>query len=344
VSKNLDQVETFLLELAAGLEALGPAETEEVLAEVRSHLVEAIVEANGDEAKAVAEFGDADVLAERILEERHVLVSESRVPRASEGRRVTALVIDVVLWLFALGIFLSPVWWATGERHSINPGWLALACVYGAAVIAVTAWWWLGPWKRRGFVSAGMHVMGVQRVRIGDATRLVRARDIAGSRTWSVSRGIAALIVVVFLATLGYAWFQALLLQPRRDQETAIQVAVTQSSNAVQFVTTTYMQVMEGASTAEIQQSFSTDAGSAAANLVNRRATGQLDFYAIDRVQLPDFEWPVDFAEGIPSRSIAVVMVTESASNQSRRAQFEYRVDVGTQGPPIIESVQPWGY
>jgi hypothetical protein len=189
-----------------------------------------------------------------------------------------------------------------------------------------------------------MHVMGVQRVRIGDATRLVRARDIAGSSTWSVSRGIAALIVVVFLATLGYAWFQALLLQPRRDQETAIQVAVTQSSNAVQFVTTTYMQVMEGASTAEIQQSFSTDAGSAAANLVNRRATGQLDLYAIDRVQLPYFEWPVDFAEGIPSRSIAVVMVTESASNQSRRAQFEYRVDVGTQGPPIIESVQPWGY
>jgi uncharacterized membrane protein len=57
MTESLNASERYLQQLADGLEALGPAETSEVIAEIRSHLTEATVEANGDVAFALARFG-----------------------------------------------------------------------------------------------------------------------------------------------------------------------------------------------------------------------------------------------------------------------------------------------
>src|SRR5665647_92992 len=74
------QIDRYLKALERGLDALGPDETRDVIAEFRGLLADALVDAGGDESAALARLGSPDALAARILEERGIPTAGSRVP------------------------------------------------------------------------------------------------------------------------------------------------------------------------------------------------------------------------------------------------------------------------
>jgi hypothetical protein len=184
----MDRIERFLSELAEDLELLGPIEAKEVLAEVRSHLLDALIETGGDELAVLARFGPAGDLSERILEERGLLTAKPRVPDVSVWRRLVGVFTDLVMWYFAASLLSVPFVVAFNWKNPVHPAWLVLASVYLAAEIAGTGWWLLGPWFRCSSVTTGMRVVGVQPVGVSEQTRLVRVADIPGTRAWGVDR------------------------------------------------------------------------------------------------------------------------------------------------------------
>jgi len=100
--RTSSEVEAFLGQVGEALEALGPDESREVVAELRALLHEATTEAGGDASAALAGYGDPRTLAARILEERGVHAGPTRIASAPVGTRLAALAVDVVLWVAAL--------------------------------------------------------------------------------------------------------------------------------------------------------------------------------------------------------------------------------------------------
>jgi hypothetical protein len=325
VTRKLDETERFLLELADGLEALGPAGSREVLVEVRGHLAEAIAEHHGDEHAALVQFGPAEQLAMRVLEERGILGIQPRLPEARPWRKVTGILVDLLFWFFAVAILSAPFQYVVRERHTVHAGWIALASVYFVALVLGSGWWWFGPWLRNGYDTTGMHVMGIQQVGVGGQTRMVRTHDLPGARVWTASRVISAVVTVGFLAMLGWSLYGTLWVMPRDQRVGMTNDIVSSTSTAVSLVGSAYLSVLNDEPDATAY-SFGPDAQAAAAELVKRHANGALDSYAIVDVNLPDHEWPSPYWNGRPGRTTVVVRVTERGVGADAWAQYEFRV------------------
>jgi uncharacterized membrane protein len=325
VTRKLDETERFLLELADGLEALGPAGSREVLMEVRSHLAEAIAEQHGDERAALAQFGPADQLAKRILEERGILGIQPRLPEARSWRKILAILVDLLFWFFAVAILSVPFQYVVRERHTLHAGWIALASVYFAALVVGSGWWWLRPWLRSGYSTTGMHVMGIQQVGVGEQTRVVRTHDIPDTRVWTASRVISAVITVGFLVMLGWSLYGNLWTIPRDERLGMTNDIVSCASSAVSLVGSMYLGVLNHDPEATAY-AFGPDAQVAASEIVKRHADGVLDSYAINDVSLPDYEWPRPHWNGGPGKTAVVVRVTEQGAGTDAWAQYEFRV------------------
>ena len=231
MSEPLSASDRFLQQLADGLEVLGPTETSEVLAEVQSHLADAIAEAGGNESEALAQFGSPDLLAMRILEERGILRAGPAVPEARGSRRLAALVINVALWLLLLWLFSIPVV-GMGVFSSVPLAGAVLGWTVLAALAAATLWWWVKKRRERGYVTPGMHVMGLRRIRVGQTTRMVRERDIPGLARRNGARVAAVLgvlLAVLILAAMSYSVFS----HRAADRQAEVQTAVWDSATGV---------------------------------------------------------------------------------------------------------------
>jgi uncharacterized membrane protein len=319
--------ERYLERLAEGLEALGPEEIADVIAEVRAHLAEAVADAGGDEAAVLARFGSSDALTGRILEERGVLSADSGVPEAPVLSRLLALAADAALWLATLAImsvFLAvPI---ASYDHAGEPdlpivmlAWAALA-----AVVLGSAWWWVARWREPGHATMGMRLLGLRRIRLGSATRVVHQRDVPGSprlrRLWPLI--VTALAVLLLVPIVTSPAFDA-----RSQTQAKIREALGDSATAQNLVTELYRSVSGGAALDELDGMYAPSARAALADLVERRTVGLVASYNVGEVDFGDWDtrlamWPE------PAQTIVVlVTVWEHGKDPaSEPALYRWRV------------------
>jgi uncharacterized membrane protein len=324
VGRELSETERYLRQVADGLEALGQTEAGEVLAELATHIAEATAEADGDESKALAGFGSPDLLATRILQERGLLAESAGLRDAPGWMRLAAVAIDAARWLFLLWFLLGPVFFI-GVAGSPSPLTMALGWVYVLAVIAGTVWWWLRTRRRRGHVTAGMRTLGLRRVRVGDATRLVRMRDIPGLRRGRlelVGSVTWALLLVAMLAFGGYGLVSSARSSAESNRQQQIQQAVDDSTQAEALVRVLYDSILQGDAN---RSSIAPAAMPAIDELVARHQRGLFDSYWIYRVQLPDYKLLIP-PVGRSREVVALVEVSELQKAGGDSASYQYTV------------------
>lgn len=331
-----DPMVQYFRQLARCLEALGPAETAEVVAEVRSHLAEAVAEAGGDEAAALASFGSPDVLAARIFEEREVLAGGSFLPEAPAWRRSVALLIDVTFWLILLGVFFVQPLAATWFDDPPGIHWRIIGSLYLAALMAGSVWWWAGGRNSRGHVTNGMYMTDLRRVSVGHTTRMVRAGDVPWESplrrrrvAWAIRAMLLLLFVYWFADNVVWTTWVNGRADREREQQQMIDDAVRATSSAVSHVSDVYRMVTAEAQPNDIEGYFAPEAHDVPADLKARLAAGEIDSYSIWWVQLPDH--PNGFFE--PSSTyelLALVQVAEYAEGSDSPTIYEYRVKLKT--------------
>jgi len=319
------QIDRYLKSLERGLDALGPDETRDVIAEFRGLLADALVDAGGDESAALARFGGPDALAARILEERGIPTAESRVPEASRTAQALALAADIALWLVAwmfLFAFMStPV---TSDRPGILTITLAWAAVGAAA--AGSLWWWARRRRQPGHDSIGMQVMGLRRIRVGKTTRLVRRRDIPGligrRRFLPI---IVAVLALLILASAAYSVGHDRRSMEKLQMDNAVSNAVSNASIGVGIVSDTYRQVTAGAPAAGLVGWFDPAARPALIALERRHALGKFASYSVSSVGVPGYRPEADDSN-VAHEIVVLVDVDEFARGSQTPAVYRYRV------------------
>jgi hypothetical protein len=292
-----------------GLEVLGSTESQEVVAEVRSHLVEATAEADGNELAALAQFGSPEVLATRILQERGVLHESSRVREAPARLRWAALGLDVARWLLLLWILLSWIFFI-GVGGSPTPLVITVSWLYTAVVVAGTVWWWGWRW-RRSQATSGMAALGLRRVRMGQASRVVRERDIPGASPSWAARGayrIWVIIIVLLFAICTYGLVSGAAGSSRSNHDKEIQQAITDSGQASLLVQNVYAALTAGQ---EIRGFFAPSIAAEGDTLFQRYASHPFDYFLVDRIEMPDYRPLTLNGDSVGLQTEAYVTVTE---------------------------------
>lgn len=202
------RVDGYLRDVRAGLRGLPPADVDDTVEEIRTHLFEEIGE-RGDVAAVLTDFGQAAEVASAIVERRLRPEDGPAVPQASLGRRYSAWATDVVTGfgpmllvptgiIFVAGAFgqfgddsILPVWIQISEhvayRWLTALGYADLAVpwpvplgqwVLAVALLAWAVFYWL-VLRRTKSASLGMWMTGLRAVRLNDDRVVVRERDIA---------------------------------------------------------------------------------------------------------------------------------------------------------------------
>jgi uncharacterized membrane protein len=325
--------ERFLQQLAAGLEALGPDETNEVLAEIGSHLAEATAEAGGDETTALARFGGPDTLATRILEERGVLAGGSALPQAPLWMQIVAFATDAALWLSACAVVLligdlvdQHIFSFVGPLGSVR--FFSVWTPFVVAV-AVAIWWWTQKHRRWSHATTGMRIMGLRRIHVSQETRIVRRCDVPGlgrgrgARVVPVARTVA---VLVFLALFSF-WFGSLMWGQRDSNlEYRVTSALSNSSDAVLTVSQVYGAVLAGSASEDLGFLFAPEADYMLSGLVERHAQGELASYDIFSVWLDSDYDSLGFPREPKTEVAMVVAVEEFAEGSPMPTIHQYRV------------------
>ncbi len=232
------RVMSYLRRVRRGLGGLPPADRDDIVEELRTHLFEEIGE-QGDAAAVLAAFGDAGTVAADIVERRIRPDGGAAVREASSARRYAAWATDVVVGfgpLIMIPTFLGsmgPLIGRFGDRDTL-PIWLLLAEKAAATLQwgpvaqpaqTIPGWQWallmlLGAWagtywfvaRRDRSASVGMWMAGLRTVRVDGDRRVVRERDIAAeptperaaARRWWILLGAIPAGCLCILLTLFY--------------------------------------------------------------------------------------------------------------------------------------------
>ena len=340
MTKTSEAVELYLRQLSQGIEALGPKEAAEVVAEVRAHLSEAVLDADGDEATVLEHFGSADVFAARILEERGAVVGAGTLPEAPEGRQRIALLVDVFLWvagvlaaylaLLLLGVrmvdFITARQTGDFDLVAFLQALNIAVDVLALAAAAALGWWLLRARRRPGAHSPGMRLLGLRRIRFAQETRVVRLRQVPGmKRSWPVAASVAVILGVAVLVAWGWIGAQG---NRNRDEGIAI-TAVQDSASAVRTVSNLYQRVTRDMPAVATPDTYLLTAKDAMAALSARRAKGAVAAYAIQMTELSDAAARVGLPA--PGQTLdAVVTVNEYGSiSETIHTQWAYHLRYG---------------
>lgn len=283
MTKETDALEQYLSKLEAELEAIGPVESADVIAEIRSHLTEAAADAGGDIEATIEQFDDPEVLAARILEERGILSAGtgSTLPEAPGYAKAMALVFDIAMWLVGVLFLLFFAYIDVGEKPNITV--IIIAWTLVTALAAASVWWWTKGRRRPGRRTAGLDIMGLRRISIGGATRIVRIADIPGAKKVS---NLGQTIGVALAILLLLSFVNSMPRQNKQMVATWVESAVQESSTGTQIVSSLYRDVTIGVKPGELTGASTSQARSAIKDLVSRRASGKLESYEIGKVEL----------------------------------------------------------
>ncbi len=330
--------EDFFLRLAKELEVLGPEETNDLVAEIRGHLAEAAKETSGDEYGALARFGSPEILAARILEERGVLPGGPGLPEAPAWMRWIARMMDVSIWMavpLVLALVPLTVYFWGPAAHTplpgLNPLWLVFLWFLVAAVAAATGWWAIRRRERPRATTTGMSIMGLRRVHIGESLRTVRVSQVPGVSHSPLGRIrpllsalLALAMVVLFFCALSWSSAHAYKV----EHEATIKSAMTNAQSGVYIVQTLYdMAIEETATEEDLRSFFAQGATSGLTELLERRASAQIDSYWISLSAIPDYDSLAGRLTCPITDEITVpVLVTEYSTAPDTCSYYEYNV------------------
>lgn len=240
---ELIAVETYLRDVRRGLRGLPPADIDDNIEEMRSHILEETGE-RGDAAAVLRDFGSSAEVASAIVE-RIVRPEEGPgVAVASLGRRYSAWATDVVIGFgpmvlvptaltfsrLATGAFgeprVSPVWiqisnhiGSAWQRALGYPGLSGLEPIsplqwlLAAGLMGWAAFYWM-VLRRTASSSVGMWMTGLRGVRVNDDRIVVRERDIAqkpaplgaGRNRWWILLAAVPTGCLCILLLVYYVW------------------------------------------------------------------------------------------------------------------------------------------
>lgn len=299
MTTHQDEVSRYLTKLADGLGALGPAETQEVLAEVRSHIQDSLSETGEDSAVVLARFGSPEALAMRILEERGILPGTSALPDAPAWMRRTALALDILVTVFLLvmsaALIAAIMWLATSIERL---GWPLVLMVALMPPAALCLFWAIARWcraRRASVTTVGLGLMGLRRLRIGQSDHLIRKRDLPGVsvKPWDrLHWGLRFACLLVVLAVLGCAVTALAFALTQHTSVTSGSVALMEAPYAVMAMdemSDFYESVTTGSSTQDIRDRFGPQAPEIAASLLARRHAGKLSTYRTGGSSLAEY-------------------------------------------------------
>jgi uncharacterized membrane protein len=329
-----DAVSDYLERLAECLEALGPAETSEVLSEIYSLLAEAIQDNGGDERGAIAKLGLPEDLATQILEERGILRDGSPVPKAPTRLRIAALVIDVAVWLVACMLLvpvIGVIVYATTSRFAGGAGFSinAIAILLMIVAAAALGWLWFGRRRRRWYVSTGMEVFGLRTIRLGRETRVVRIQGIPGAiqGKWSRAGSIASAAIVLSILVVGlFSLVSSAIGNRAGDRETAALNAVSYSGTGVQMVSEIYREAGLGTAESELSGWFAPGSESALKDLLARQRGRQIVSYSISSIDLTGADLGGFSQTSVPDQAGVLVTMSEFPEGSAQPAAYRYLV------------------
>lgn len=190
-------VESYLSRLRAELAAVGAGDTDDLVAEVRSLLIDA---AGDDPEVAEAEtarLGEPAELARGILAERG-LDASTGMSTGVWWRLGLAAPIDIAIGLALPAAAALPLW-AVARFGQPRAASIAIAAGLGLTTLAWPFFIWR-PWRRGGrTLSPGMTLTGLAVVRAPGFWRLARIDELAAMGL-SPGRRIASAVVVALLA------------------------------------------------------------------------------------------------------------------------------------------------
>lgn len=202
-------VETYLAQLRIELTFLGASEQDELVAEIRSLLVEAAGDDPEQAAVQIERFGSPAELATGILAEKGLAGGGAMTP-AEWWRLGIAAPVDIAIGLSAPVAAFFPAYLtltAVIENH------LTTAWPYAIAVLAFfvgsLAWPWYvwRPWRTGGpRVTAGMALTGIAVVRAPGFRRIVRWADLAALGLPAPKRGRISAVAMVLFAVMLVSW------------------------------------------------------------------------------------------------------------------------------------------
>ena len=214
---SAELIEGYIARLKSELAFLGAAEADDLVAEIRSLLVEAAGDDPDLAAAEIDRFGEPAQLAAGILAEKGLSPADG-MSTAEWWRMGIAVPLDIVIGLSVPMAVAMPVYQiaATAEPRV----WaIALALVAGAVAL-VWSWWVWRPWRTGGpRLTAGMALTGLAVVRAPGFRRVVRSRDLESLGMRPSSRaaliGLVTLAVaIVMLGVLGIELFVTLTAAP----------------------------------------------------------------------------------------------------------------------------------
>jgi uncharacterized membrane protein len=234
-------IERYVAGLRTELALLGGTESDEMLGDVRTMLLDA---AREDRERAFAEMerlGEPTALAADLLAERGIGAAGG-ISSASWWRLGIAATVDIVVGLAAPVLIVASLWGVTataltdGGREGIV---LAVALVGALALTIALTWRYWAPW-RRGGVTPGMAITRIAVIRLGDARTVASAADLrrAGLATPAIKATSPGMVASVLLAVLFLAWAVAALSSRTPDPSGAdilARFAGSQSSYEIQI-------------------------------------------------------------------------------------------------------------
>lgn len=324
------RVERYLERLSQDLEALGPQESAEVVAEVRAHLADAIADAGGDEEAGLSLFGSADVLGSRILEERGVVLGGGAMPESAAWQQGLAWLVDVLLWLAGVvAIYVTLGQLSLRIALAAGPS-IEFFAVASYVVIAVTlaaavalGYWLIRVRRAPGTHALGMRLLGLRRIRSAQQTRVVRVRQVPGLRRPSLL-GSSAAVVLGLAVILGFGWMWAQGSQVR--SEGSVVTAVEEASGAVRAVSGLYQRAVRDMDVEGTRDTYAPSAKQGVAALAARQRAGGVAAYSVEMIGLTDATPRV----GLPAPGHAlgaVVTVDEyGAISETIHTAWQYRL------------------
>ena len=206
---SAELIEAYLDRLRLELSSVGAAEVDDLVAEVRSLLLEA---AGADPERAVAEiakFGEPTELAAGILAERG-LSAEGGMSTAEWWRMGIAVPIDIAIGVSVPLAASFPVWSLLQMLR--GGGATALPVLVGLVAFFLGSLWWpwyvWRPWRAGGpRATAGMTLTDLAVVRAPGFHKVVRSSDLAALGLTTSRRGRLSGVVTLAFAVLLLAFF-----------------------------------------------------------------------------------------------------------------------------------------
>jgi uncharacterized membrane protein len=307
--------ERYLAELRSNLAALGPVEADELIAEVRGNLADALADSGSDEVAAVSTLGSAGSLAARFLDERGLITGPNALPEAPAWARAAAVALDIVPWIPGGLIFGFELWvlLAALPTSLLPLGDVAGTYATNAVLIAILAGlvaWWVRRRRRPGYVSAGQQLMHIRRVPLGTTTRMVRTGEIAGTvRHVSLVRWVVMLLVAYVAITLSVGMIDSLGRNSESNRIGEVRRAVQDAGTAQQLVVGMYLTAEE---TAPVLPSDDSTQTRLTREILARRKAGRVRSFQVSALDLPDDWRPDPHRSGHPYSSATLVTVDES--------------------------------